>query len=499
MSSQVQSVIQLSGSPPAVFAPNQMVNGGHARSGAASTLSVTSSPVQIASRTSEQSSAKIEFINRVRGTVPLTLEVKRHGQRIVALQNVPFGISASQQGEVTLNSEQQRTPWRFNVRVNFPRKEMSLRFVLNYSGLGVADAFEGVRFNKELSQGGEFVVSGRQPITGAYLPLARGDLPSGTFEGEDERFASMLEELQIIESKTRVRFVIPDHNISYEERISIAAVAQIVRTGHATYHAQPWITLSNKGQAEELLKSFSTGKPLLTTIQFSNQEVTIFDTRFSLGPVIFFSDKTRILEEDLNALRRNIENASEHDQVEVRFTPDTDHPIDARYFDWISSAERLALEDLLRTRRDIAYSNESSVRQEFVTLSELAKDEIFEDGVESNFVRGLSGLLKAGGAQGFASLLALIEGEDQNEEVTAETLLWLGRLNDPSTHQERLNLLERSLEHRSPRVRDAAATALASMDDPKSAFALQQAIERELNPDLREDMRQVLAELESVH
>jgi hypothetical protein len=476
-----------------------MVNGGHARAGAASTLSVTTSPVRIASRTGEHSFAKIEFINRARGTMPLTLEVKRHGQRIVALQNVPFGISASQQGEITLNSEQEQTPWRFNVRVNFPRKEMSLSFVLNYSGLGVADAFEGVRFNKELSQGGEFVVSSRQRITGAYLPIARGDLPSGMFEGEDERFESMLEELQIIESKTRVRFVIPDHNISYEERISIAAVAQIVRTGHATYHAQPWITLSKKGKAEELLKSFSAEKPLLTTIQFSNQEVTIFDTRFSLGPVIFFSDKTRILEEDLNTLRQNIENASEQDEVEVRFTPDTDHPIDARYFDWISSAERLTLEELLSTRRDEVASNENSIKQQFVTLTELAKDEIFEDGVESNFVKGLSRLVKAAGVEGLAALLALVEGENQNEEVTAEVLLWLGRLNDPSTHQERLNLLERSLERRSPRIRDAAATALASMDDPKSAFALQQAIEREQNSDLRDDMCQVLAELENVH
>ncbi|HEX6715571.1 MAG TPA: HEAT repeat domain-containing protein [Pyrinomonadaceae bacterium] len=305
--------------------------------------------------------------------------------------------------------------------------------------------------------------------------------------------------MQIIESKTRVRFVIPDHNISYEERLSIAAVAQIVRTGHAAYHAQPWITWSSKGQAEELLKSFSGGKPLLTTIQFSNQEITIFNTRFSLGPVIFFSDKTRILEEDLNTLRQSLENASEHDLVEVRFTPNTDHPIDARYFDWLSPAERLALNELLRTKSDLADLNENSVKQQFITLSELAKDEIFEDGVESNFVKGLGHIVKGAGAQSLATLFGLIECENRNDEIIAETLLWLGRLNDPSTHQERLHFLEKSLEHRSSRVRDAAATALSSMDDPKSAFALQQAIERELNPDLREDMRQVLAELESVH
>ena len=497
MSTQVQSVIELPGSPPAIFAPNRMVNGGHL--GATSAVSVTTPRVRIASRTGERSSTKIDIINSVSGPVPLILEVKRGGQRVVALQNVPFGISASPQGEITLNSERQQTPWRFKVKVNFPRKEMNLSFVLNYSGLSVADALEGVRFNKELYQGGEFVVSGRQPITGAYLPIARGDLPSGSFEGEDERFAEMLQELQFIESKTRLRFVIPDHSISYEERASIAAVAQIVRTGHATYHAQPWITLSTKKQAHDLLSSFDVDEPLLTTIQFSNQEVTIFDTRFSLGPVIFFSDKTRILEEDLNALRQNIENSSENDRVEVRFTPDKDRPIDARYFDWLSPAELMALRELLKRRGDVLDLDEHLIKQQFTTLSEQAKDEVFEDGVESNFVKGLSSLVKGGGTPSLATILKVIERENHNEEIAAETLLWLGRLDDSSTHQARLNLLERSLEHTSPRVRDAAATALASMDDPKSLHALKQAVERERNLDLREDMRQVMAELESVH
>src|SRR5436190_668397 len=263
MTTQIQSVIELPGSPPAVFAPNRMVNGGHL--GAASAVSVTTPQVRIATRTGEHSSTKIDIINGVSGPVSLTLEIKRGGQRVVALQNVPFGISASPQGEITLNSERQQTPWQFKVKVNFSTKEMSLSFVLNYSGLSVADALEGVRFNKELSQGGEFVVSGRQPITGAYLPIARGDLPSGSFEGEDERFTEMLEELQFIESKTRLRFIIPDHSISYEERASIAAVAQIVRTGHATYHAQPWITLPTKKQANDLVSSFDVDEPLLTT------------------------------------------------------------------------------------------------------------------------------------------------------------------------------------------------------------------------------------------
>jgi HEAT repeat protein len=132
-------------------------------------------------------------------------------------------------------------------------------------------------------------------------------------------------------------------------------------------------------------------------------------------------------------------------------------------------------------------------------LVELAKDEIFEDGLESEFTKGLYILLKTQGDRALAALISVVEDENVNEEIAAEILLWLGRQDHESSHQARLNLLERCLQSDSARVRDAASVALASMDDPNALPALKLAIGREKYSDLRDDMRQVLAQLESAH
>ena len=493
----ISPVIELTGAPPAIFDPTRMINGGRARS--TSTISVVGSKVHVTSATTEISATKISSFNRLEGFAQLTLEIKRDGERIAALPNIPFGIRATPAGEISLTSEQQETPWRFLVQVNFPKKEMSLSFELNYANLSVDEALEGVRFNQELSRGGEFIVSGRNPITGAYLPIASGDLPSGAFDEEDARFVEMLEQLAFIQSKTRVRFSVPDHSISFQEWSSIAAVCQILKTGRAAYEPTPWITLLSKDQASDLLRSFDVSERLLTTIQFSDQQVVIFGTRFSLGPVIFFTDKTRILREDIELLKRNIETSTPDDKIEIRFTPDEGSPIDARYFDWLSFDELAALKELLKPREPAVVSNESALSVQVRGLIELAKDEVFEDGIESEFVKGLSAFVEAHRERGLSVVMNTIERGEINAEITTEVLLWLGRLTDPSSHEERLKLLERFLQNASARLRDAASTALALMDDPKALPALKVAIECENVSDLRKDMQQVLAQLESVH
>jgi hypothetical protein len=493
----ISPVIELTGPPPAIFDPTRMINGGRARS--TSTISVVSSKVQVTRATTETSASKISAFNHVERFAQFTLEIKREGQRVAALPNIPFGIRSTSAGEFSLTSEQQETPWRFLVQVSSLKKEMSLSFELNYANLSVDEALKGVRFSQELSHGGEFVVSGRHPITGAYLPIASGDLPSGTFDEQDARFVEMLEHLAFIQSKTRVRFSVPDHSISFEEWSSIAAVSQILKTGRAAYEPKPWITLLSKDQASDILKSFDVSERLLTTIQFSDQQVVILGTRFSLGPVILFSDKTRILRKDIELLKRNIETSSPDDKIQIRFTPDEGSPIDARYFDWVSFDELAALKELLKRREPAIVSNESALSAQVRGLIELAKDEVFEDGIESGFVKGLSALVEAHRERGLSMIMNTIERGETNAEITTEVLLWLGRLTDPSTHEERLKVLEQFLQNSSARVRDAASTALASMDDPKALPALKVAIERESVSDLRKDMQQVLAQLESVH
>lgn len=143
-------------------------------------------------------------------------------------------------------------------------------------------------------------------------------------------------------------------------------------------------------------------------------------------------------------------------------------------------------------RRAPASDLENRIR----ALFEPAKEEIFEEGMESDFTRGLSRLMAERGAEAIAALTRLIESEDKNDEIAAEALRWVGRFDHPSSYEARLSLLERSLGDASARVRDAASVALASMDDERAVPALRTAIAREKYAELREDMEQILAQLE---
>jgi hypothetical protein len=126
-----------------------------------------------------------------------------------------------------------------------------------------------------------------------------------------------------------------------------------------------------------------------------------------------------------------------------------------------------------------------------------ARSITFEDGMESDFSRELVRLVRQYGKTAMAVITSLIVNDNVNAEVAAETLRWLGRVDHPPSHHDRLWLLERSLLSTSVLVRDGAALGLASLDDPHAIPYLRQAIDREKYASLREDLKQVHYQLES--
>lgn len=131
------------------------------------------------------------------------------------------------------------------------------------------------------------------------------------------------------------------------------------------------------------------------------------------------------------------------------------------------------------------------------TLFQNARNVTFEDGMESDFSRELVRLIRQYGKTAMEVITTLIVNDNVDAEVVAEALRWLGRMDHPPSHHDRLWLLEKSLFSSSVLVRDGAALGLASLDDPHAIPYLQQAIEREKYASLREDLEQVRDQLES--
>jgi hypothetical protein len=120
----------------------------------------------------------------------------------------------------------------------------------------------------------------------------------------------------------------------------------------------------------------------------------------------------------------------------------------------------------------------------------------FEDGVHSEFSRELVRLIEVLGNSAVEVIASIIIGGKANPAVSAEALKWISHVDQPGSYAFRLWLLEKSLESPFVNIRDAALLGIASVDDQHSISAINHAISRETCPELREDLIQVLKQLD---
>ena len=124
-----------------------------------------------------------------------------------------------------------------------------------------------------------------------------------------------------------------------------------------------------------------------------------------------------------------------------------------------------------------------------------AGDETFEDGMASFFSASLIRIVRDHGVVAVRALERILSAADVNIEVAEESLRQMGRMDDEKTHRYRLSLLERALESPNARIRDAASVGIEAMDDPAAIESLQRAIDSELYEQLRQNFKDVLAQL----
>ncbi|MDE0610550.1 MAG: hypothetical protein OXH77_11670 [Anaerolineaceae bacterium] len=124
-----------------------------------------------------------------------------------------------------------------------------------------------------------------------------------------------------------------------------------------------------------------------------------------------------------------------------------------------------------------------------------AREEVFEDGMDSVFSRRLIMFMKRYSRLGIDILSELLILERVNAEVAGEALRYVGYLEHSETHISRRRLLEHCLFGSSARIRDGAILGIAAMDDPKSIPFVEQAVERERISGLKEDIMDVLDQL----
>ena len=124
-----------------------------------------------------------------------------------------------------------------------------------------------------------------------------------------------------------------------------------------------------------------------------------------------------------------------------------------------------------------------------------AADEVFVDGMDSLFSRKLLSAIRTYGDMTIRAIDRVMQFERANVEVAGEALRQVGSIADPRTHHSRLTLLLRHLESPDPRIRDAASTGIAALDDPAAIPAIRKAFKQEPSPQLRRNLQLVLDQL----
>jgi hypothetical protein len=155
------------------------------------------------------------------------------------------------------------------------------------------------------------------------------------------------------------------------------------------------------------------------------------------------------------------------------------------------------------TAQTPAVAEEPGAEQEQIerlvdAIFKAARQEDFEDGMESTFSRALVSTIRQYGNRAMPEISYLILYKGSNDAVSSEALRWIGRVKDAETYGWRLWLLEKSLFSVSVLVRDGAMLGIASVGDRHAMPYLKRAIEKEDCVELREDMKEILRELEAV-
>jgi len=148
----------------------------------------------------------------------------------------------------------------------------------------------------------------------------------------------------------------------------------------------------------------------------------------------------------------------------------------------------------------VAAVTTTNVRERFLArqlemLIRMARDERFEDGMDSNFSVGLRVLFRDHSIAFAHALDDRFKRAGIRPRVLAELAYTLGRIRDDATSDWRLAVLVDFLNSSTPSVRDAGAVGLAYLDDKRAVKYLREAIGREPVGSFREDLCAVLEQV----
>lgn len=147
------------------------------------------------------------------------------------------------------------------------------------------------------------------------------------------------------------------------------------------------------------------------------------------------------------------------------------------------------------TTAEPQHAGTGKLTEEFVGYINAARNERFEDGMESRFSQRVRKSILNDGSKAVSAWAHALTLRDDAYETTQEFLRIIGDIKDPDSHDKRREVLTGMLQHGKPTVRDAARLGLAALDDPGTLLAVKEALDAEPEEWVRKGLRQVAEQL----
>ena len=129
------------------------------------------------------------------------------------------------------------------------------------------------------------------------------------------------------------------------------------------------------------------------------------------------------------------------------------------------------------------------------SILSLAVEESIEDGMNSATEARLNNFVAYYSGAAVQCLAKHLVARYANAGTVADIVRVLGRVNHKESHDDRFWVAARLLRSETPLTRDASAVALEDLQDPRGVPRLQEALEAEAIPELRDDFELALQEL----
>jgi hypothetical protein len=246
------------------------------------------------------------------------------------------------QDEITLSNTHQPTQPQFVIRVNTKDREISFTYLAEVENRNVKRQVDSARLQLALAGGCSFALISSE----SGLSIVGGNLPPNPNVTVHNELLEFLEQVLLIQNRTRTPITVPARDIELEEARGIYEMAERLRKGKITGTINSLSFTVNREGAKNLLTSAHKPDEVLTVTE--EQIWNVLGTEVRVGRAVTIVRGMRLAQKALQNIQEGLANDTAAESFEVQYEPaGKDTEVILLYPDCGTDAESAAMREQL--------------------------------------------------------------------------------------------------------------------------------------------------------